>query len=250
MRCEFVLLRGLGRQSKHWGAFIPALQASFPEARIHTPDLPGSGCQRREKTPIRLEGFIPFLEKQLDLEPTSRKILLGISLGGTAALCWQAQQPRLFEATFVINSSAAPFATAKQRLLPKARYLLIKAALSPNAARREATLLDLVSNCETHRSEALGFWVDLQKNEGMRFVNIIRQLRAAATYQYKPLATPHNLHILASKGDRLCDVACSVKLAEATQATLDLHPSAGHDLTLDEPRWVIERLKAYIRPQR
>jgi predicted alpha/beta hydrolase family esterase len=72
--------------------------------------------------------------------------------------------------------------------------------------------------------------------------NALRQLFAAARFRAcvaKPL-TP--TLVLASVLDHLVSVECSRALASAWQCTLSLHPSAGHDLPLDDGQWVIAKV--------
>ena len=40
---NWILLRGLARESAHWGDFIPLLQSTFPDAQLTLLDLPGTG---------------------------------------------------------------------------------------------------------------------------------------------------------------------------------------------------------------
>jgi hypothetical protein len=48
---HWILLRGLARESRHWGAFILQLQATFPDAKITLLDLPGTGCYYQDSSP-------------------------------------------------------------------------------------------------------------------------------------------------------------------------------------------------------
>jgi predicted alpha/beta hydrolase family esterase len=48
--------------------------------------------------------------------------------------------------------------------------------------------------------------------------------------------------VLASVLDHLVSVECSKALARAWQCALILHPSAGHDLPLDDGHWVIAKV--------
>ena len=50
------------------------------------------------------------------------------------------------------------------------------------------------------------------------------------------------LTVLASNGDRLCSPIASRRLAARLGAPLHVHPTAGHDLPLDDPDWVIARM--------
>jgi len=75
--------------------------------------------------------------------------------------------------------------------------------------------------------------------------NTLRQLLAAARFSaVKKPAVP--LLILAGAGDRMVHPSCSQRLARAWGADFALHPSAGHDLTLDDGDWVAREVKAWL----
>jgi len=52
-------------------------------------------------------------------------------------------------------------------------------------------------------------------------------------------------HIL----DQLVNVKCSLKLAQYWQCDIRLHPTAGHDLPLDDGVWVAKQVKDWINLQ-
>ena len=54
---NWILLRGLARESAHWGAFVPLLQSTFPDAQITLLDLPGTGCFHLETSPNTIKAI-------------------------------------------------------------------------------------------------------------------------------------------------------------------------------------------------
>jgi predicted alpha/beta hydrolase family esterase len=48
--------------------------------------------------------------------------------------------------------------------------------------------------------------------------------------------------VLASRDDKMVSPKCSEDIARYYNANLIEHPSAGHDLTLDDPSWVTEQI--------
>ena len=48
---NWLLLRGLARESGHWGDFVNQLQVAFPKATINTLDLAGTGQFHHQKSP-------------------------------------------------------------------------------------------------------------------------------------------------------------------------------------------------------
>jgi pimeloyl-ACP methyl ester carboxylesterase len=82
----------------------------------------------------------------------------------------------------------------------------------------------------------------------MRLQNVLRQLIAALGASVSP-QTLHKIPflILGSEKDRLVDPQCSRDAAKALLAQLVMHPSAGHDLPLDDPDWVIEQIRNWLK---
>jgi pimeloyl-ACP methyl ester carboxylesterase len=77
-------------------------------------------------------------------------------------------------------------------------------------------------------------------------VNVIRQLAAAARYQAPAGAPLMPVLLLAGAGDRLVSPRCSEALARQWSAPLAVHPTAGHDLPLDDGAWVAGQVKGWI----
>jgi pimeloyl-ACP methyl ester carboxylesterase len=75
---------------------------------------------------------------------------------------------------------------------------------------------------------------------------MLRQLIAAARYRGPAVAPAMPVLLLASRGDRLVDVACSRAMAARFGGALVEHADAGHDLPLDDPRWVAERVRDWL----
>jgi pimeloyl-ACP methyl ester carboxylesterase len=75
--------------------------------------------------------------------------------------------------------------------------------------------------------------------------NVIRQLVAAANYRGAAPTAKIPILVLTSTEDRLVDPACSRALAAHLGAPVREHPTAGHDLPLDDPDWVVDRIREW-----
>ena len=51
--------------------------------------------------------------------------------------------------------------------------------------------------------------------------------------------------VVASQADRLVDYRCGLKLARAWSTDYLQHKSAGHDLPLDDPTWLVHVIKQW-----
>ena len=51
---NWLLLRGLAREQRHWGRFPALLSAKLPGDRVFCLDLPGTGTEHRRKSPASI----------------------------------------------------------------------------------------------------------------------------------------------------------------------------------------------------
>src|SRR5574343_231368 len=115
---NWILLRGLGRESAHWGKFVNQMQTAFPLASIHTLDLPGSGRFNQQPSPATITELVTAARRQAASENmlSSPCILLGLSLGGMVAWQWLSQFADDASGAVLINSSFASLSHFYQRL--------------------------------------------------------------------------------------------------------------------------------------
>ena len=106
----------------------------------------------------------------------------------------------------------------------------------------EREILMMNANSSERRDYALPIWTSESATHPMELENFFRQLWAANAYTF-PVRAPVPSFLLASANDHFVNVSCSKTLADAWNCPLQIHPWAGHDLTLDDPEWVLEKLK-------
>ena len=113
-----------------------------------------------------------------------------------------------------------------------------------NPASREAGILRLVSNSPEARAEALPLWTQIQKDRPLNRLSALRQLTAAASFRLpaESLQQSSPVIVLSSQQDRMVHPSCSTLLARQLKAPQIIHPSAGHDLPLDAPAWLLHQL--------
>jgi pimeloyl-ACP methyl ester carboxylesterase len=113
------------------------------------------------------------------------------------------------------------------------------------ALQREATILRLTSARPAEHADAPPAWAAISAARPVSAGNAFRQLLAAAKYRAPREKPPVPLLLLAGAGDGLVDPRCSQALARHWGATLLMHPSAGHDLPLDDGPWVAAEVEAW-----
>ncbi len=232
---NWVFLRGLGREHRHWQQFIN----KFKTDKCVGLDLPGTGEHLNADTPWTISKNVEFAQsKTQDLKGPIN--LVAISFGAMVALGWASLDSRINK-VFLINSSSSlsPF---YERLKPENYKALLQGLLFKSLPQREEMILNMVSNLNPVPDETLQDWISIQETATVPIVSLIKQLVAASRFQPPPKLSCDGL-ILSSKNDRFVDCKCSERLAEYLAWPLHSHPSAGHDLPLDDPAWLINRIK-------
>ncbi|HEY8086659.1 MAG TPA: alpha/beta hydrolase, partial [Polyangiaceae bacterium] len=110
---NWLFLRGLSREQRHWGSF-PALfkrvvPASGAPTRVWCLDLPGTGTEHERPSPRTIEGIMEDLRARWvalrEAEPAPWG-LLAMSLGGMVAMAWCDAHPGDFARLVLASTSA------------------------------------------------------------------------------------------------------------------------------------------------
>ncbi|MER0169529.1 MAG: alpha/beta hydrolase [Nitrosomonas sp.] len=239
---HFVLLRGLWREARHWGKFTDQLQQQFPAALISTPDIPGNGMRNHETSPDTIAAMTDALRQQINSNHPIR--LIALSMGGMMAIDWMTRYPTEIEAAVLINTSARPLSPFYHRLRWTA-YAHVPRLLFHSRAEREADILRLTSNRHQHDKKLLESWQQWQRQNPVAPASARNQFLAALKFSVttKP---QQPLLIVTSRADRLVDYRCSQKFARTWNTDYVEHESAGHDLPLDEPEWLVQRIYGWL----
>jgi pimeloyl-ACP methyl ester carboxylesterase len=238
----------LSREVEHWGDFPAILQRDFQGARVHTLDLPGTGLLYQQASPKRIAAITDkvrqyAIEQKILGQPLT---LLAYSLGGMVAWDWLQRYPLDINGAVLLNTSFANLSPFYQRLRWQSYGRFLGVFLQSNLHKREAAILKLVSN----RTDIGGFianeWTEIQQKKPVSMKNSLRQIIAAATYKPNKQKPVQPVLLLSSQKDRLVSPACSVAIQRCWQVDLATHPWAGHDICLDQPLWVVDRIKRWV----
>ena len=249
----WVFLRGLVRESGHWGAFVPFFESQMPGAQVIAVDLPGNGALYRQTSPTQIKAMVESCRQQLrtaGLAPPYA--VLAVSMGGMVAAQWAHDYPQEVKRQVLINTSMRPFSAFYERLQPRnwgtVADLLWRTLRGRASARRWESAVLRMTTTGTH-PHALQDWMLLRLAHPVSAANALRQLWAAARFRSPPGRPRIPTLLLASTRDGLVAVRCSRVLAHAWQVTLLEHPHAGHDLPLDDPQWVVQQLQGWLSPR-
>lgn len=246
---NWILLRGLTREARHWGRFADLLREEMPDAQVFAPDLPGNGALCQQKSPLRVEQMVEALRAQLGVQGVAPPYrLLAMSLGAMVAIDWAARHPGEIDGAVLINTSLRPFSPFYRRLkVANYRRLLMLVLRAASDREWERAILELTSRRAAAHDEVIDDWLAYRRENPVSTANALRQLCAAARYR-APLAKPSPpLLVLSSQGDALVDGACSHQLAKRWNLAHAVHPSAGHDLPLDDGPWVVRQIGDWLR---
>lgn len=244
----WLLLRGLTRETAHWGGFGAALQQALSPARVLALDLPGNGQLHALRSPADVAAMVAWCRAEVARRGLPGPLhVLAMSLGGMVATEWAYRAPQELAGCVLINTSFAPLSPFWRRLRPRHYPRLLQLALGGGAAARwEQTILEMTSQRAGELAGVLPEWIAARQQRPVRGANALRQLLAAARYRVGPQAPAVPLLLLGSEQDRLVDVRCTLAAARRWGCPVRLHPWAGHDLPLDDPAWVIAQVQDWL----
>jgi pimeloyl-ACP methyl ester carboxylesterase len=244
----WLLLRGLTREAGHWNGFERRLASRLGAGhRAATLDLPGNGDRWRETSPWSVSGMIEACAARPGLPAMQPpQVVVAMSLGAMVALEWVHRSPQQFAGAVLINTSTRrtgmPWQRLRARSVPQLLSLL-RPGLPP--AEREARVLAMTSSDPARHAGVLGHWAEIARRRPVSAGNTFRQLVAAARYEAPLRRPPVPVLLLASANDRLVSPECSSRFAARWSLPLRMHPTAGHDLPLDDPDWVLDQITAW-----
>jgi pimeloyl-ACP methyl ester carboxylesterase len=252
---KWLILRGLVREQRHWGnykqEFESFLRNTDPESQVHTLDFPGFGTEIARASPFSIDEIVDDLRARwqtLKAESEETWSLLAVSLGGMVAMNWTSRYPNDFKRLVLINSSATGLSPLHKRMKPTNYPRVLSLFLEGDLASRERKILEMTTNLKgealQNRAKAhAGFALKVRKKDA--FAQILAALRFKTP---KVISVP--MLVVGGKGDQLVDVSCSERIAQQFKGTLVTHPTANHDLALDEPNWLMEQILNWITQTR
>ncbi len=245
-KTSFTFLRGLTRESEHWGSFRKKFEKRYSPENLFFCDLPGTGKLHSIPPVYNFSTLIDtvrlqILDKNLNNRNFQYRVLVGMSFGGMVACQWLAKYSNDFDAIILINSSASDLSTMNQRMnLSCVRYLL-PAVLKLNMEMRERRILQCVSNKKVDEEE-VNRWIKIQKNSPVTIKTFLSQLFLASTFSIKKISFSIPTLVIYSSKDRLVSFQASENIANYLNAEKSIHKWAGHDIALDDPDWLLNEI--------
>ena len=243
---SIILLRGLGRDARHWGLFPEDLEKALPGFKVHAIDLPGTGEYYDINSPLSVNKIAQFLHKE-SLKKNyiaENTFILGLSLGGMVASQWALNEPESIKKVVLVNSSFSNFSMFYHRLNPAVYWDFVKMSwMSPE--EREVCVLKIVSANEEQYKNVAERWKHLWKEKPFKVSTVVRQLIAASLFSLRKLPKQEVL-FLASRNDRLVSSRCYDDIANKTHWSVEFNNHAGHEMPMDTPEWVVQKAASFL----
>ena len=258
---HWILLRGLAREARHWNDFPEQLRSELAErgdsARIDALDLPGAGRFSEMKSPLSIKEITDFMrEKFIEIRrlmrargetPPERTRVVAVSMGGMIAADWMERWPDDLKACIFINTSFGGFSPVHHRLTLGAMKHILSSLRPRPKIEQYMNDMDLVLNTldRNARRQIAETWKIYFDERPYTFENFSRQLFAASRFKAPSEKPPVPTLVLYSEKDRMVSAECSREIVKRWAVESAAHPTAGHDLTIDDARWVIEKMLAW-----
>lgn len=244
---HFYLIRGLGRESQHWGDIADSFREYFPNCKVTLLDMPGMGVNRHLKTPWSISQMVRLMRNDYLHKKNKREIsvLVVISLGGMVGAQWMKEFPKDFQFAVLMNTSYAGMSPTFKRLKPKAIWVLASSIFNSKRIR-EKRVLEISSNQTDVALQHLDRWLEIQRERPVLIGNVLRQLWAASRYRVGDWQPEIPVQVLASENDRMVNVECSRAIGRSWAAPVATHPTAGHDLPLDDRYWMLNQIEQFL----
>jgi pimeloyl-ACP methyl ester carboxylesterase len=243
---RWLLLRGLARESGHWGDFTALMQSSFANSQVNTLDLAGTGRFYQQSSPCTIAAITEQLRQQALAQDLLDKpiSLCAVSLGGMVAWHWLKTYPQDCAGACLINTSFANLSPFYHRLRWQ-NVAKVLSLLGKDIEQREAKIVALVANNEAVYAKTSAAWANIHHLRPISSATRLKQIYAASRYVSGEQPSQPIL-LLNAKADRLVEPACSEAIAQRYSVDYRQHLWAGHDLTTDDGAWVIEQLKDWV----
>jgi pimeloyl-ACP methyl ester carboxylesterase len=195
---------------------------------------------------VTIEAMVEDYRKQLHVQGVPPGFgILAVSMGGMAAVHWAQKFPQEISRLVLVNTSMRPFSPVHHRLqlpaLARLLWLILRRA-GPQAWEEAIAVL----TSGTASPATVSSWVALRLRQPVLPGNALRQLVAAARFQARQQPPDSPILLLGSRLDRLVSVQCSEAISLRWAVALLVHPSAGHDLTLDDGDWVSSAVQHWL----
>ena len=245
---SYLFLRGLSRNQFHWSQ--RETYEDILGGEVHYLDLPGFGTNAKFKSPRTIDRITDNMKSQLDklsgFNPNTKKVIVGLSLGGLVTLNWVSRHIQDWNGLVIINSSLSNLSWPWQRLMPQNYFKLAGYLLLSDPKQVERIIYEVTCNTDLDKDKLVDQWTALRKKYPFRRRDVFNQIKAASYFRSPPRfsITVPGL-VLSGPKDRLVSYECSKAIAEKYGFEMKLSKISGHDMAVDDRIWMLEQIKEF-----
>lgn len=245
-----LLLRGLGRESEHWGQFKNKLEEASSVEKVFTLDLAGTGSEFQKPGHWQIEDVTDDLRKRFvskiksEYDSKTPVLLVAISFGAMVAMNWAAKHSDDFQGLVLINTSDTSLSRLHERLRLNAFLRFFQIALSQNSSDTERLILKVTSADESKQKEVLAKWQEIAQKRPVKKKVLLQQLWMASRFVAPQFNSLPKLFVSSGR-DQIVNPECSRKLAEFYGSECVHHEEAGHDIPLDATDWLVKEIEKF-----
>lgn len=210
-------------------------------------DLPGVGTEHARPSPATIAEIAEDLRARwLPLRDGRGGPwgLFAISLGGMVAMHWCAAHAGDFARLVLVNTSARGLCPPWKRLRPGRLPTVVQALFDRDPVARERRVLSMTTARLQDAEAVAQRFAEFHRQRPTTRGTVLRQVAAALRFR-APARLDLPVLVLSGARDRFTHPDCPRRLAAHLGAKLEIHPEAGHDLALDDPEWVRDRVRAF-----
>ncbi len=251
---DFIIIPGTSREKSYFNEFCQALKASPVCQDICLIDNLGFGEFAKKKSPWRIKDFVNHSQKTYFNQEISdsplKKTIIGHSLGAGIAFAWANQNPTLFSEYILVNGTIGTFnLNVLKRGFAGSLSLAFAAISFLPPKKAEEWILKYTVNNPKRREELLSLDLVMQR-QPVSPLDTLKQAFAALSFFPLVMPTKASGLILYSKNDRFIPALNSKKMAQKLGLATRVHPTAGHDLIQEDPRYCVEAICDFITNKR
>jgi pimeloyl-ACP methyl ester carboxylesterase len=181
-------------------------------------------------------------------ESPSGAHVVGLSLGAMIGLVLAATKPQLIRSLIMVNSSVG--SSGLPRLSKRALLVIIGVLLTGQRTYGAlAKLLLSPSASKENREKFATAWAAIDANAKVSVQQLWRQLKAARAFTgtVEMAAVQCPVMVVRCDGDQFVDPRNSDFIHKLMMhSKLLVHPSAGHELAVDDPDWFVKTIKDVV----
>jgi pimeloyl-ACP methyl ester carboxylesterase len=247
-----VILRGLIRENGHSQTLYNYHAQLKPNFIIHGLELHGNGQYFKMQSALSVSEMVEqvradYLKIKQNYSNEDEFTLAAISLGGMIAAEWMSKYPQDFKRLVLVNTSFKGICTTFERFRPDNFKSYIKLLFANTPVEKEEILFEFILFQKEKNRYLINHWAQIRQERPVSNLNTLRQLLAGWSFSL-PINPPNiPTWIMVGEKDQLVSPNCSHQIAKRWNVPLLQSFEAGHDLTNDDPKWLIDEINKILK---